>query len=696
MAYGLRYLLEFDMAISGVPQSFAFNILQKDYTGAPSRLLGAAQPVLDRYQTDEAKPAIKGRNFEVKYINEGNTPLTAFYAPEDDTFKGKFVYYSRGTQLQFEGFLVQSDCSEILTDARHEVKLSFTDNLGLLKDVTLDQAYQPGVNSLQTTTENMYQKRTLLDVVKHCLYATSLQLPLNIYCQLKPVDVAGNNLFDMISVNMETFLVSESKWDNCYNVLEKILTALECTLVQAYGSWNIVRWGELRYSLPKNRLQGTGYNIDFTQSFPSFLETEMLIGINTQHQFEAGNIQSIERPFKYAKETFNYKNPIELLKNQNLKRVGALIRQYNIGTITGVQTYFEYQKLFFDDGFVWDAGTGAITPLSTYNGSSIFVRKIDDTGREIERYLSCRSDILIANVAMCNKIELSQNDKPKLSFSYKLNRTNNGTMYFYPMTIIYSKVNIPKIPMLPNSDFVYLNKALGQPFTWGTNPNFSLRDHLNMTTDTDVTQWMDATIEMPPLPFDGFMYVCFFQHQVDAGGETYFKDINFSVSYLVSGSSQITGHIHTETQPLNIKQNSDEDLSIDDSPRNSIAGTLFKGVLGNGYGVRSDFWTRDIAGLVESKRLGEIITFEQLFQNRTPRLKIDGSLQGLISNNKILSVLSVLNWQQSPKIWGVFGSLEIDYRNNNANFTFFEIYNVEETDNYIEHKYDFTFIYDSN
>lgn len=101
-------------------------------------------------------------------------------------------------------------------------------------------------------------------------------------------------------------------------------------------------------------------------------------------------------------------------------------------------------------------------------------------------------------------------------------------------------------------------------------------------------------------------------------------------------------------------------------------------------------------GLVESKRLGEIITFEQLFQNRTPRLKIDGSLQGLISNNKILSVLSVLNWQQSPKIWGVFGSLEIDYRNNNANFTFYEIYNVDETDNYIEHKYDFTYIYDSN
>lgn len=253
--------------------------------------------------------------------------------------------------------------------------------------------------------------------------------------------------------------------------------------------------------------------------------------------------------------------------------------------------------------------------------------------------------------------------------------------------------------MIPNNDFVYLNKTQGEPLRWGTDRGFSLLDYLIVGTDfstlPDLTEWTNIDLEMPPLPFDGFLYVFFFQHQM-GGGETYFKDINFSVSYLVSGSSQITGHIHTETQPLNIKQNSDEDLSIDDSPRNSIAGTLFKGVLGNGYGVRSDFWTRDIAGLVESKRLGEIITFEQLFQNRTPRLKIDGSLQGLISNNKILSVLSVLNWQQSTKIWGVFGSLEIDYRNNNANFTFYEVYNVEETDNYIEHKYDFTYIYDSN
>lgn len=693
MAYGLRHLLEFDMAISGTPQTFTFNILQKNYTGAPARLLGAAQPVLDRYQTDEAQPAIKGRNVEVKYINEGSTPLTVFYAPEDDTFKGQLFW---GSVLQFEGFLVQSDCTELLTDSRHEVKLSFTDNLGLLKDITLDQAYKPGLNDLQTTTENIYQKRTLLDVVKHCIYATSLQLPVNIFTQMQPVGGIGANFFDMTSINMETFLVSESTWDNCYNVLTKIFTAFKCTLVQANGSWNIVRWNELRYSFPQNRIAGFGYAPNFTQINTQYLDTVMPIGIGSPHVFEAGNQESIERPFKYSKETFNYKNPVELLKNQNLKRVGNLIRQYNIGTPTGVQSYFDYQKLFFDDGFVWDAGTGVITPLSVYNASSNFVRVVDNTSREIERYLACKSDILIANVAMCRKIELSQNDKPNLSFSYRLNRTNNGTMYFYPMTIIYSKIDIPAIPMLPNSDFVYLNKNSNGQFVWGQSPNFSLRDHLNMTTDTDVTQWMDVTIEMPPLPFDGFMYVCFFQHQVDPGGETYFKDIKFSVNYLVALSSQIIGHTHNDEQSLNIKNKNEVDLSVDDSPRNSIAGTLFKGVLPNTYGVRTDFWNRNINGVAEAKILGQIITFEDLFLHRIPRLKIDGSMVGLISNKKIINALSVLNWLQRSTIWGVFGMLEIDYRNNVADFTFFEMYQSGEVDSDLIETYTFTYLYDSN
>ena len=696
MAYGLRYLLEFDTAYNGAVQTFTFKILQKNYNGAPARLLGAAIPILDRYQTDEPKPPIKGRNVELRYINEGNVPLTAFYAPEDDTFKGQLFW---GAALQFEGYLVQSDCSELLTDAKHEVKLSFTDNLGLLKDVTLDQAYQPGLNDLQTTTENMYQKRTLLDVLQHCIYATSLQLPVNIYAQLKPVSVSGANLFDMISVNMETFLVSESKWDNCYNVLTKILIALECTLVQAYGSWNIVRWGELRYAFPQNRLTGFGYAPNFVPISTQYLDTEEQIGINTDHVFEYGNIQSIERPFKYAKETFNYKNPIELLKNQNLKRVGALIRQYNIGTPTGVQTYFNYQKLFFNEGFEWNYSTGAIIPISTYNASSYFVKVNDNTGREIERYLACKADTLLETIAFCDKIELSQNDKPKLSFSFKISRGNNGVLYNYPMVIILSKKQLPLIPMLHNDDFVYLNKTQGEPLRWGTGRGFSLLDYLIVGTDfstlPDLTQWTNIDLEMPPLPFDGFLYVFFFQHQMGSG-ETYFKDINFSVTYLVSGSSQITGHIHTETQPLNIKNNSEEDLSIDDSPRNSISGTLFKGVLGNGYGVRSDFWTRDIPGLVESKRLGEIITFEQLFERRIPRLKIDGALQGLISNNKLLSVISVLNWLQSPNIWGVFGTLEIDYRNNRCDFTFYEMYQNSEVDSDLTETYSFTYIYDSN
>jgi len=43
-------------------------------------------------------------------------------------------------ELLFQGYLLQDDSQELQVDFTHEIQLTFTDGLGLLKDVTLDQA----------------------------------------------------------------------------------------------------------------------------------------------------------------------------------------------------------------------------------------------------------------------------------------------------------------------------------------------------------------------------------------------------------------------------------------------------------------------------------------------------------------------------------------------------------------------------
>lgn len=156
MAWNLKYQCTFDpFKKNGTSPFYTFKILFKDYSGEAKNVIGSTTPVRHNWQTDEAKPAIKGSSLTVNIINPNWLPITSFYANEDDTIKGQLYW---GTQLLFEGFLVQDDCSEIMVDFTHEIQLTFTDNLGLLSDVTLDKTeavYQQIYQSSSTMTEEI-------------------------------------------------------------------------------------------------------------------------------------------------------------------------------------------------------------------------------------------------------------------------------------------------------------------------------------------------------------------------------------------------------------------------------------------------------------------------------------------------------------------------------------------------------------
>lgn len=118
-----------------------YTIYKKNYVGPIKSLLCSGQPLVQRYLDDDPIAPVKGSEVEIKFLNKDKqTPLSLFYSEEDDTFKIKVerIAYPANKVL-FEGYLVQEDCSEILVDHTHELSLVFTDNLGLLKNVPLDQ-----------------------------------------------------------------------------------------------------------------------------------------------------------------------------------------------------------------------------------------------------------------------------------------------------------------------------------------------------------------------------------------------------------------------------------------------------------------------------------------------------------------------------------------------------------------------------
>lgn len=138
---------------NGQSVAYSFKIFKKSYKGVVHNTLCSADAMIHRYLNDDPIAPIKGSELELNLINkDGTMPLASFYADSDDTFKISVDATTVEpdpdnppsmisiTRRLFEGYLIQEDCEEILSDFAHEIRLVFTDNLGVLKDITFDDA----------------------------------------------------------------------------------------------------------------------------------------------------------------------------------------------------------------------------------------------------------------------------------------------------------------------------------------------------------------------------------------------------------------------------------------------------------------------------------------------------------------------------------------------------------------------------
>jgi hypothetical protein len=135
MAYGLKYISEFDSFKGAICR---LEIDEKDFIGDETEIICGGGATVLSGGPDDPKATIKGASLEVQLLNvEGTFPISNFYSIEDDTFK---VRLYENNEIVFTGFLLQDDCSEVIDDFTHSLNISATDNLGLLKDISLDEA----------------------------------------------------------------------------------------------------------------------------------------------------------------------------------------------------------------------------------------------------------------------------------------------------------------------------------------------------------------------------------------------------------------------------------------------------------------------------------------------------------------------------------------------------------------------------
>ena len=134
MSYNL-YIQSFFESTSN--QKYRIAIYRKDYSGQARTVTAGTIPAKYRARGEEPKSKIRGASLEVSIIDS----FDRYFTNDDTEFKCVLEWLNNPTKTLFVGYLVLDDCNEAIGDYDHEITLSFTDNLGLLKEITLSEAF---------------------------------------------------------------------------------------------------------------------------------------------------------------------------------------------------------------------------------------------------------------------------------------------------------------------------------------------------------------------------------------------------------------------------------------------------------------------------------------------------------------------------------------------------------------------------
>lgn len=656
-------------------------------------------------------------NVIIEPVGGGNYNLEIIVAtdPPHDTHTGIEIWQNPDitmNKLLWSGYLVQDNCQEEFQDSPFIVTLNATDNLALGKEIAFDVA------AATFFPDNLISKITLFDYIKVILTATGLALPLRIYANIfentqdDRSDDPANEFFSQTRLFSGMFLNEDGTWQDCYSILEKILSPLNAELNQADGCWNICRKGEA-YLFLDNQIAGTEYAANFENPTAINLDPNFTVQHSTplvpfDHEFlGADAIRRIERPFKFIKNTFNYEQPKQLIVGSDLQKLGAFIGSF----IDGDLRYDDYE-------IPADWKHEDSDPNDTTDDAS-FIRVVTDTiiDTEVDRYIYTPQIGYGYKWLQFNPIEVSEGDSFDFSLQFKTFNDSTDNYNFHVRFLIITEDGfmyaLEKFTPPGGEPYLRWNKSLS-----GGAAFYKTRTGIIKLVDqsTEYITWSlsEFTLDLtkpilPPIKQDGILLIGIAGANQTNGSfpmvDTVWNSIKLTFTNTINESTKVIGQTHTTSQTENIKNNFDEEINIDDSPRNVIAGTLFTNQLttflaniGDIYFTKTQYWHR--LQLSEELRLGEITTFERKLLSFKPRTIIEGTFTGLrYSKDGVIRFLTPLNIIQIASLSDlhfVFGPCEFDYMSATWSATLWELYENEDSSDSFSHSYLFKYLYQTS
>ncbi len=551
-----------------------------------------------------------------------------------------------------------------------------------------------------TRQTQIIDKMPLMSYIKFSILKTGLPLPLTTYINIYEDSEEDRSVNPMAEMLLQTplfsgmFLNDDGTWRSCYEILEIIFFALNATFMQVVG-WQIIRFPELKSGNPFcNRFEAGIY--DVVESPGTYDQTFTIATGSGNYFINADATRGIVRPYKYSRYTFNYEQPKQLIYNNDLKITGPFH-----GTASGPDP--NYAADFYEIPPFW-------TQINTNPGNILIAVSHDlTTSQEIGRSIAFYHDGNQYRWLRFNPIDVTKDGSIDFSFAFNHNAplaateaihvrilliTPDGEFYSLlgridvdgsvPTYLQWSNITALPVPV----DVGHLEQEVTNP----GGPTSSVQNTFSLES------FLEPHKLMPSIPADGCLLIDLGcpKDAISSGITEFFVyDIKLELNALVTRGAPLIGQKHT-TNATVAKNVLEEDILIDDSPRNPIAGTLFTSALtdfaetiGAVHFTRTKSWHRYLQ--TESRRLGEITTLEREIMQDRVRAKIDCTIKHYFGPVTWLSPLALIRVDTLPGFNFILGVAELNYMQMTCNCTLWELYKTGETDPALDYKFEYIY-----
>lgn len=306
MAYGLKYT---SSAVSKNGNNYTLNVYERLYSGSVSTwTLGVpAFQKLFIAESDNATDPFLASELQVNLL-QGET----FDLPDTQTFDDRKYYAElvEGSTVIYKGFLINDSISLPFTTGLQYINLSFTDGIGLLKNIE----FIP--DSYDTSA-----RISLLDVVLSCIRAleydgtTYVNIATSIFAS-GMLDRADGTQYEPLSQSylpIRDFLKTDGTYVSCYEALEVILKAFQAQLLQSNGEW----WFVSQYERDAATLYYTQYDTAGTVISSGNRSNSVTIG-SDPYFIQNSQAKILRKGFNKVTLTNPNQYAVNMLSNPNL------------------------------------------------------------------------------------------------------------------------------------------------------------------------------------------------------------------------------------------------------------------------------------------------------------------------------------------------------------------------------------------